>query len=363
MHRIGLVHSRIGLEPTWYIGAYAFTLTRLYALAVTFCHECYPEEERAERAANLIQALNLCVLIDMDMAISAYLEENKRTYNTKLNDLASAFETSVGSIVQKVTMASEELEFNASSLASMATETSAGARNVAEASGEASQGVAAVLEATGSLTTSIAQVAEMVQISCRSADKVAVEADMTMANMVSLQDTISKVNTVATAINKIAEQTNLLALNATIEAARAGESGKGFAVVAYEVKSLAGETADATDAIKMQAEEIIKKSQDAAESLTSMKQVIDDSKTVSQDTAEAVDEQSKRVNDIARNIEEVFNGTDEITTNISHISEGSQGVSVAAEKILDAASDLARQAAALQSSVTTFVVDIKAGAA
>jgi methyl-accepting chemotaxis protein len=75
------------------------------------------------------------------------------------------------------------------------------------------------------------------------------EAQATNREIAGLSDSAQKIGEVVKLIRAIAEQTNLLALNATIEAARAGEAGRGFAVVASEVKSLAVQTAKATEEI------------------------------------------------------------------------------------------------------------------
>lgn len=361
VRKIGLIHSRIGLEPTWYIGAYAFTLNRLYAHASKQYQSFFSPQEAQKKTANLFRALNQCVMIDMDMAISIYLEENKNTYESKLNTLADNFETTIGAIVNSVSSASTELEASAENLAHMAGQTSAGAESVAVASEESSSNVAAVSSATEELSSSISHVSDMARKSHQSAEQAANEADISVETMHKLKEAIDKVSEVANLISDIASQTNLLALNATIEAARAGEAGKGFAVVASEVKSLANGTTSATEDIKAQVTEMISKSNSVAHSLQSVKKVIDDSKSVSHETAQSIEEQKKAVNEIAVNIEQVSAGTNDISKNIGNISESSQGVSDAARGILDAAKDLSRQGTSLRDAVSQFIVDIKAG--
>ncbi len=249
---IGTIHSRIGLEPTWYIGAYCYTLNRLYAHAAHQHQSRFAPEKAQEKTALLMRALNQCVMIDMDMAISMYLDENKRTYSEKLGELAKSFEGTIDSIMSGVAAASTEMEAGAESLASTASKTSAASESAAAASEEASTNVSAVSSATEELTASIAHVADMARKSFEAADQAAAETDRSVQTMVELKEAIDKVSEVANLISDIAEQTNLLALNATIEAARAGEAGKGFAVVASEVKSLANETGKATEDIKAQ---------------------------------------------------------------------------------------------------------------
>ena len=359
VRKIGLVHSRVGLKPTRYIGAYTFTLNRLYPHAVNHYRSRFAPEKAQETAAQLIRALNQCVMIDMDMAISVYLEENKRSYDEKLNAIAHEFENQIGSIVSGVSAAAAELEASSSSLVSVAEETSGASSSVAVASEEASANVAAVSSATEQMSSSIQQVADMAEKSYQAAGRASTETEQSVLIMVELKEAIDKVSEVADLISNIAEQTNLLALNATIEAARAGEAGKGFAVVASEVKSLANETAVATEDIKMQVSEIMAKSDSAAASLEAVKVVIEENKEASQGAAKSVSEQKEAVKEIALNVEQASTGTSDITKKITHISEGASSVKDSAEGIWGAAKDLSKQGAVLSDAVNHFIGDIK----
>lgn len=358
VQKIGLIHSKIGLEPTWYIGAYAFTLNRVYAHAAHF-FKTQLGGKNQDKTARLMRAINQCVMIDMDMAISVYLDENKRSYDYKLNELARSFEQKIGGIVDGVSSAATELEASAENLSTMAKETSDGVQNVSAASQEASTNVSAVSSAGEEISASIAHVADIAKKSYSSAEQAVQETDQSVSTMVELKEAIDRVSQVTNLISDIAEQTNLLALNATIEAARAGDAGKGFAVVASEVKTLANETAKATEDIKVQVAEIIAKSDSAASSLENVKKVIDDSKTISHETAQSVEDQKQAISEIARNIEQASAGTNEISQNINNISDGAQGVSGASTGILDAARELSQQGASLRDSVAKFIKDIK----
>lgn len=359
--KIGLVHSHIGLEPTWYIGAYAFTLNRLYAHASAQYKSHLSPEKAQQKTARLMRALNQCVMIDMDMAISVYLDENKRTYETKLEKLTHEFELNIGKIVDSVSSASTELEASAESLVSMSDETSRRAESVAATSEEASTNVSAVSSATEHMSASISNLTEMAKKSYKAADLAARETDVSVTAMSELKDSIEKVSAVTELITEIAGKTNLLALNATIEAASAGAAGKGFAVVAAEVKSLATATAKATEDIREKISQIISKSSEATTSLESVKSVINETKDVSRGTADAVDQQKNAIEEIARNVEEASSGTNEISRSISGISQGSEGVNQAASGILDAARDLARQGGNLRDAVEDFITNVKKG--
>jgi methyl-accepting chemotaxis protein len=161
-------------------------------------------------------------------------------------------------------------------------------------------------------------------------------------------------------ISNIAAQTNLLALNATIEAARAGDAGKGFAVVASEVKSLASQTARATEDIGRQIAQIQGSTLDAVTSIQSIGATIGEVSEIAATIAAAVEEQGAATQEIARNVQQASAGTLAVTTNIAGVGQGANDTGAAAAEVLDAASALSRQAEQLNGVVASFIRDVKA---
>nr|MDJ0951375.1 methyl-accepting chemotaxis protein [Alphaproteobacteria bacterium] len=175
-------------------------------------------------------------------------EEKKRA----MRELADDFDASVSSVIDTVTSAATELQSTAEAMSATAEETSRQATAVAAASEEASTNVQTVASAAEEMSGSVDEIGRQVNQSTDIAKKAVAEANRTNETVQGLAEAAQKIGEVVDLISDIAEQTNLLALNATIEAARAGDAGKGFAVVASEVKSLANQTAKATEEIAAQ---------------------------------------------------------------------------------------------------------------
>ena len=136
------------------------------------------------------------------------------------------------------------------------------------------------------------------------------------ATVTELANAANRIGEVVGLINTIAAQTNLLALNATIEAARAGEAGRGFAVVASEVKSLATQTAKATEGITAQVAAIQGSTREAVDTIKGIGEIIDHMSEIATSVASAVEEQGAATAEIARNIQEAAAGTQEVSSHI-----------------------------------------------
>ncbi len=169
-----------------------------------------------------------------------------------------------------------------------------------------------------------------------------------------------KIGEVVALINDIASQTNLLALNATIEAERAGEAGKGFAVVASEVKSLAAQTAKATDDIRAQVAAIQGETQSAVAAIRSISETILAVNEISSSIASAVEEQSAATREITRNVQEAAGGTRDVSRNIASVSEAVDGAGAIAGQFKHSADALVEQANALRGEVDEFLAGLRA---
>jgi methyl-accepting chemotaxis protein len=221
--------------------------------------------------------------------------------------------------------------------------------------------VTRVAAATEELTNTVSEVGRQVEDSTKFAAGAVTEADRSSTIVNGLSEASKRIGGVVKLISQIAGQTNLLALNATIEAARAGDAGKGFAVVASEVKNLAQQTASATEEIQREIEGIQSISGDTVKAISGVSETIRKMSEIAGAIENAVSEQQIATSEICANINQAATGTKDVSKNISGVTLAAQETSSGASQVLEAAQELSRQSEALQQSVESFLVSVRAG--
>ena len=270
------------------------------------------------------------------------------------------FETTVRSALDSLQKSANSMEATAQGMSATADQSSALVGAVAAAAEEASVNVQTVSSGTEELSSSISEIGRQVTTSAQIARKAVDEAGATDATMQGLAENAGRISVVIDLIQTIASQTNLLALNATIEAARAGEAGRGFAVVASEVKSLANQTAKATDEIRSQIANMQQVTTSAVGAIRNIGQTIGQINEVTTVIAAAVEEQGAATREIARNIQHAAGGTSEVSSNIIGVSTASSQAGSAASEVLSASGELRREADVLRSEIDAFLSNIRA---
>ncbi|HVY57176.1 MAG TPA: methyl-accepting chemotaxis protein [Xanthobacteraceae bacterium] len=265
------------------------------------------------------------------------------------------FRAAVTAVVGAVTENVARMEDTARMLSGIAASADQQAQSAVDSSELTSSNVRSVAAATGELGASIHQISsQAVQANdvVRRADDVARSADQLVGQLSTGAD---RIGDVVKLIRAIAEQTNLLALNATIEAARAGEAGRGFAVVASEVKTLAGQTAKATEEIATQVGNIQNSTAEAVTAIRSVSDVIGEIRTFTASIASAVEEQSASTEEITRSLQEAASGANKLVGSTTVVTEAIRETNKSAADVLAASSALSLQAGTLQSAVEAFL--------
>jgi methyl-accepting chemotaxis protein len=273
--------------------------------------------------------------------------------------LAESFEGKIKSVVESVLESSAALHSSVSTMTATADATSRQTNSVAAASQQALSNVQAVAAAVEELSATGAEISRRVSDSILVAERAVTEANRTNGTVQSLADAADKIGKVVDMINDIAGQTNLLALNATIEAARAGDAGKGFAVVASEVKSLASQTAKATDDIGAQIASMQQVTKEATTAIGSISGIIAEINQIANLMAEAIRQQDDATREIALNLQRTSSGTGEVLTTIGGVATAVTESGRVANDVLGSSSELNRQAKSLQGEVKDFLGTIR----
>ncbi len=313
--------------------------------------------------AGAVEEFKVQAVAKAERDAAAHEAQNKEAGAARRAELirfADDFESAVGAIVSNVSASAVQLESAASTLTRTAETTQSLSSQVAGVSEQASANMQSVATATEELSASVEEIGRQVRDSNRIADAAVVQAKETDGRIGKLSHAAQQIGDVVKLITAIAEQTNLLALNATIEAARAGEAGRGFAVVASEVKTLASQTAKATDEISSH---IAGMQGATAESVAAIKEIgstIGQISTIATSISTAVTQQGTATQEIARSVQTVAQGTQAAANDIGQVNRGAAETGSASEEVLNSAKTLSSESTRLRAELDRFMANIRA---
>ncbi len=359
----------IGLAFCWMIGrSITRPLSALAAVMKRLADGDVSAKIPLTRAKDEIGSMARTVLVFRDNAVErerlaqiqqdANFDRERRT--EKIAATISAFEEAVNQALGKVWDASGRLEQAASALNSAADAVSAEARLAEERVGAATENVTSAAASAEELAASINEITSQTDKSTAVATRAVSEAGRTVQTMSELGNAATRIGEVIGLIQAIAGQTNLLALNATIEAARAGEAGRGFAVVASEVKSLAGQTAKATEEIADQIGAIQSSAGEAAIAIEQMDDIISEMSRLSSAVATGMEEQNSAVASIAKGVTLASSAARSGSEAMSRVALASADARTTAADVKALADALALEAESLETEVRHFLGEVRA---
>lgn len=324
-----------------------------------------PGLERKDELGDMAQAVEtfkVKAIAKAQRDVEAREEEARRIAASRRQELsrfADDFEAMVGSIVSNVSRSASQLESSAGVLTRTAETTRGLSSQVAGASEETVRNIQSVASATEQLSVSVGEIGRQVHESNRIAEGAVLQAKETDARIGRLSKAAKEIGTVVNLITTIAQQTHLLALNAAIEAARAGEVGKGFAIVAAEVKSLALQTANATDEISGHITGMQQATEESVGAIKEIGETISQISVIAASITQSVEQQDAATQEIARNVQGIAAGTHDTTRNISQLSRGAAETSNASEDLLGSAKSLSGESLRLRSELDRFMNNIR----
>ena len=283
------------------------------------------------------------------------LKKKQQQRQSELNQLVGIFGSTIGAVFAQILESSQDMVGQAGNMLNQSSNSQVMATEVATEAEKSAEKAQSLSAATEQMVASIKEISQQVNKSSEVTKQAVAFSQTSEQDVKQLQQISHEIGEVVQLITDIAEQTNLLALNATIEAARAGEAGKGFAVVANEVKTLASETAKATDEISSKIQAIQSASGQSAESIAQIGTIISSIDQYITAIVAAIEEQNSVTHEIARSVEFVSQSSGRVSESIQNIQAQSSEVEQSSKSVNDNAQHMSKEADVLSKEVKTFL--------
>lgn len=343
------------------VGAMARTLADLQTTLLSkkqAAEEMQKREREAEEARTQAEAERKA---EHEKLAKAARERQQEEQARLRREMADSFESSVQASLTNVTAASTQLQSIATNLTQLARETKDGSISAANDTRSASANVVEVSSATEEMAASVMHIKSHVERAATIAGE-AVGQSQETANVVSaLEAAGGRITEVLTLISDVAAQTNLLALNATIEAARAGEAGKGFAVVANEVKSLAAQSAKATEEIANEVSHMEGATRNTVAALDTIGATLKSIDEATVSVSGAIEQQGNATTEVSRAAQQAAASANGVSAAVEQVSTNASKTQSIAAEVEDASASLATETEKLKADAMAFVEQMRVG--